>query len=239
MANIEQLVGVSEQCNKIIKRVGNGSLDPTAVERALQSIVEGKFIASTWSPPTWWRTPEQQLAKARKLWPSVTLPEPPVNFEPQTNTEVLLLHIPDTFNSLWDKVEPPAGYDKRSWRDIKSGDLRLAPQKREFTEPVWLAFDPEHGKDMSPMLFWYWGKSNLAASEVLSAVIQFPEWCLSWLDDASIPNLSGYQLVHRQNDDWSLVPHLHIWKDLRQLWMRAYWVDSSDIRWASPSVREC
>lgn len=70
MTTIEQLAGITAQRNEIVKRVGNGSLDPVAVKRALQDIIEGKLPTLTWNPPTWWRTPEQQLARARQLWPS-------------------------------------------------------------------------------------------------------------------------------------------------------------------------
>jgi hypothetical protein len=71
--------------------------------------------------------------------------------------------------------------------------LRLAPNKREFTAPIWLAFDPEYGKSCHPTCLW--GQPNLAASEVLSALIQFPEWQRAWFNGASAPNLTGYQLT--------------------------------------------
>ena len=108
MTTIEQLAGITSQHNEIVKRVGNGSLDPTAVKRALQDIIEGKLPPmQNWNPPTWWRTPEQQLARARQLWPNAVLPEPPKEFTPRTKSEVLLLHVPDSFDSLWDKVVAP------------------------------------------------------------------------------------------------------------------------------------
>ena len=59
MTTIEQLARITSQHNEIVKRVGNGSLDPVAVKRALQDIIEGKLPTPTWNPPTWWRTPEQ------------------------------------------------------------------------------------------------------------------------------------------------------------------------------------
>ena len=147
MTTIEQLAGITAQHNEIVKRVGNGSLDPVAVKRALQDIIEGKLPTLTWNPPTWWRTPEQQLERARRLWPNAVLPEPPKEFTPRTKSEVLLLHVPDSFDSLWDKVVAPTGYTKYRWEGVKSDkrNLRLAPGKVEFTQPVWLAFDPEHG----------------------------------------------------------------------------------------------
>ena len=237
MTTIEQLAGITAQHNEIVKRVGNGSLDPTAVKRVLQDIIEGKLPTLTWKPPTWWRTPEQQLARARQLWPNAVLPEPPKEFTPRTKSEVLLLHVPDTFDSLWDKVVAPEGYTKYRWEGVKADkrNLRLAPNKVEFAVPVWLAFDPEHGRGERPDSFW--GQTDTAASEVFSALIQFPEWPLAWFNGASAPNLSGYQLKYDGN--WSDVPCLGRWDDDRQLELGVYWADRRDGLWSSPSVREC
>ena len=239
MTTIEQLAGITSQHNEIVKRVGNGSLDPIAVKRALQDIIEGKLPPmQNWNPPTWWRTPEQQIARARQLWPNAVLPEPPKEFTPRTKSEVLLLHVPDTFDSLWDKVVAPDSYTKYRWEGVKADkrNLRLSPNKREYTEPVWLAFDPEHGKGERPDSFW--GQADLAASEVFSALIQFPEWSLAWfINGASAPNLTGYQLKYDGN--WSLVPYLRRWDDGRRLKLNDHWAVYRHGSWSSPSVREC
>lgn len=239
MTTIEQLAGITSQHNEIVKRVGNGSLDPTAVKRALQDIIEGKLpTVANWNPPTWWHTPEQQLARARQLWPNAVLPLGlPKEFTPRTKSEVLLLHVPDSFDSLWDKVDAPTGYTKYRWDGVKSDkrNLRLAPNKVEYTEPVWLAFDPERGKGERPDSFW--GQADCAASEVFSALIQFPEWPLAWFNGASAPNLAGYQLKYDGN--WSDVPCLGRWDDGRRLWLSGRWAGVRDGFWSSPSVREC
>ena len=101
--------------------------------------------------------------------------------------------------------------------------LRLAPNKVEYTEPVWLAFDPEHGKGKRPDSFW--GQSNLAASEVFSALIQFPEWPLAWFNGASAPTLSGYQLKY--DTDWSFVPCLRRWDGGRRLLLHVSWASAA------------
>jgi len=234
MATIEQLVGIASQHNEIIKRVGYGSLDPIAVKRALQDIIEGKLpTTSNWNRPTWWRTPEQQLERARQLWPNAVLPEPPKEFTSRTKSEVLLLHVPDSFNSLWNKVDAPTGYTK--CRKEGEWDLRLTPNKVEFAVPVWLVFNPEHGKGVRPSSFW--SQPDTAASEVFSALIQFPEWPLAWPNGASAPNLTGYQLKYDGN--WSHVPYLSRWVDDRQLELRDCWADRRCANWSSPSVREC
>ena len=196
--------------------------------------IQPKAVATV---PSWWRTPEQQLERARQLWPGRELPEPPEGFTPRTKSEVLLLHVPDTFDSLWDKVVAPEGYTKYRWEGVKADkrNLRLSPNKREYTEPVWLAFDPEHGKGERPDSFW--GQADIAASEVFSALIQFPEWPLVWFNGASAPNLSGYQLKYDGN--WSDVPYLDRWDDDRQLKLHGLWADCRGGHWSSPSVREC
>ena len=237
MTTIEQLAGITAQHNEIVKRVGNGSLDPVAVKRALQDIIEGKLPTLTWNPPTWWRTPEQQLERARRLWPNAVLPEPPKEFTPRTKSEVLLLHVPDTFDNLWNLVNAPDGYTKYRWDGVKSDkrNLRLAPKKVEFATPVWLAFDPERGKGERPDFFW--GQADCAASEVFSALIQFPEWSLEWFNSASAPNLSGYHLKYDGNG--SPVPCLGRWDGGRRLELDGCWADRRNGYWSSPSVREC
>ena len=196
--------------------------------------IQPKAVATV---PSWYVSPEQQLARARQLWPNAVLPEPPKEFTPRTKSEVLLLHVPDSFDSLWDKVNAPTGYTKSRWEGVKPDkrNLRLAPNKVEFTQPVWLAFDPEHGKGERPDSFW--GQADVAASEVFSALIQFPEWLLAWFNGASAPNLTGYQLKYGGN--WSSVPYLSRWDGGRQLKLRDFWADSRRGYWSSPSVREC
>lgn len=240
MATIEEFVGLHSQMNEIVKRVGNESLDPYHVKRALQDIIENKFasFSLTWQPPSWWWTPDRQLARARKLWGSnITLPEPPPDFKPRTATEVLLLHVPQSFDELWEAVVAPSGYTTWRWPELKSEKrhLRLAPKVPNRTQPVWLAFDPEHGKGERPDKFW--GQSNLAASEVFSALIQFPDWPLSWFKGASAPNLTGYQFKY--DSDWSRVPFVYRWDGSRRLRLYAHWAGSGNAYWASPSVREC
>ncbi len=87
--------------------------------------------------------------------------------------------------------------------------------------PVWLALDPERGKGERPYSFL--GQTDTAASEVFSALIQFPEWSLAWFAGSSAPNLSGYQLKYYGN--WSHVPYLDRWDDGRQLKLYDLWAD--------------
>ena len=204
--------------------------EPTLASTMYASI-QPKLVA-----PSWYVSPEQQLARARQLWPNVVLPEPPAEFTPRTRSEALLLHVPDMFDNLWNMVVAPTGYTKYRGEGVKSDErnLRLAPNKREFTAPVWLAFDPEHGKGERPDSFW--GQADIASSEVFSALIQFPEWSLSWFNGASAPNLTGYQLKYDGN--WWRIPCLYRRDDDRQLGLHFIWADAGSGDWASPSVRE-
>jgi hypothetical protein len=196
--------------------------------------IQPKAVATV---PSWYVSPERQLERARQLWPNAVLPEPPKEFTPRTKSEVLLLHVPDTFDNLWNLVNAPEGYTKYRWDGVKADkrNLRLAPGKAEYTEPVWLAFDPEHGRGERPDSFW--GQADTAASEVFSALIQFPEWSLAWFNGASAPNLSGYQLKY--DGSWSRVPCLDRWDGGRQLELGVGWAGSRGDGWSSPSLREC
>lgn len=190
--------------------------------------------SSSVHPPSWCRTAEQQLERATQLWPGIILPEPPARFVPRTRTEALLLHVPDTFDNLWDKVVAPFGYHKWRGANVKADKrhLRLAPNKPEYADPVWLAFDPEHGKGESSLTFW--GQPDLAGPEVFSALIQFPDWPMLW-PLASLPNLSGYQLEHE--GDWAYMPCLDRWDDVDWFVLADRNLDYSGPDRASPSAR--
>ena len=242
MTNVtDEILGkLARQQNDLFRRVREGTLDSNVVSAGLQQIIEGKFascdpVVSSVNQPSWHRTPAQQLARARQLWPDVVLPEPPVDFVPRSKTEVLLLHVPLSFDQLWEAITPPAGYSK--WRSdyVLAGKLRLAPGVPTRTTAVWLGFDPEHGKGERPDQLW--GNPELAASEVLSAVIQFPDWPLSWFNGASAPNLSGFQLEY--SGKWLRVPYLGRWGDFRRLGLSDYDAGLASDNWSSPVVREC
>ena len=242
MTNVtDEILGkLARQQNDLFRRVREGTLDSNVVSAGLQQIIEGKFascdpVVSSVNQPSWHRTPAQQLARARQLWPDVVLPEPPVDFVPRSKTEVLLLHVPLSFDQLWEAITPPAGYSK--WRSdyVLAGKLRLAPGVPTRTTAVWLGFDPEHGKGERPDQLW--GNPELAASEVLSAVIQFPDWPLSWFNGASAPNLSGFQLEY--SGKWLRVPCLIRWGVDRQLELRGSDAGHARGSWSSPVVREC
>ena len=134
------------------------------------------------------------------------LPEAPTNFVPQTSTEVLLLHVPQTFNTLWSRIVAPEGYTmcrRYGASESYTNKLTLVAGKHEFTRPVWLGFDPEYGRCLPPALFP--NRRRLAGPEVLSAMIQFPDWSLTWGHGrASAPLLAGYLFRHHMHETYAL-----------------------------------
>lgn len=198
----DQLQNLAYKQKTILELVGAGRLDYSTVNKALQNVIDNRSLMTfNWRVPNWWRTAHQQLDRARVLWGNKNLPEPPKAFVPQTPSEVLLLHVPDTFDNLWDMIVPPIGYRKRRFT---YDDIRVVEGKVRFTEPVWLAFDTLHGSGISPMSLS--DKSRLAGDEVLSAMIQFPHYASTWacIGDNSLL-LSAYQVKIADND-WSDIP---------------------------------
>lgn len=197
---------------EIVERINNGSLDSTVVTREFQSIIDTKSNVCSWVPPRWWTCPEQQLECAHKLWPGRQLPKPPDNFIARTETEVLLLHVPASFNTLWGMVRSPGGYDTISrvnFLGLNQRNIRLASRDHAYVHPVWLRFDPAHGKGMSPSSFV--GRSDMAAGEVLSALIQFPGWPATWRYGDSGFLLAGYQA--KVGDSWLHTPAITLGKE--------------------------
>jgi hypothetical protein len=240
MTTYNEMIGIATQYDTIVKLIGTNTLESDTVKSVLQALIDGSLSYYPWSPPAWWRTPEQQTARARQLWPNTVLPDPPREFVPQTKSEVPLLHVPGTFDSLWHLVDVPTGYTKYRWDTFNSNEemLRTAPNKHEFQTPVWVAFDPEHGRGESPDT--YLPRTDMAGSEILSALIQFNDWPMYWGDGASSPNLTGYQHMWGGTSTWSSVPclartdncelRLELDDTLASTWRE---------RWSSPTVREC
>lgn len=219
-----------------------------AINMSPLEVAEWLIPPMSWSPPEWWRTPKQQLERANDLWPGVIPRIPSAQFVPRTNTEVPLLHVPKSFDGLCRMVTNLNGYTK--WRPFKDkfdvDHLRLAPGVPDRTEPVWIGFDPEgHRYDDDLSRLWANSTASLAASEVLSAWIQFPRWPLSWgtggaqpEDNPSValPKLGGYQLKFQ--GEWSGVPILASVDSVRRMLMYGDWADAGMDYTSVPSVRE-
>jgi hypothetical protein len=248
MASMQEMTRITNRHYEIMGRIAAGALDAEAVlrmqERLLKPAKADDSQLDTWPPttPRWYRTPEQQIERARQLWGEwygvvTDLPEPPAGFVAQTKSEVLLLHVPLPFDELLRAVEAPAGYVKKIERCFNSDKLSLAPNIPVRTDPVWVAFDPNanHGEDPEKL----WGQPDLAASEVLSALIQFPDWPLSWDGESDFyPYLSGYQYWYDLWDDeeWH-VPQLFLFRSELRVSYAGPENDTGER--GSPRVRDC
>lgn len=196
MVTVEQMTSINSQYSELVRLLAGGSIDPQVLQGALQRVIdEAAPRDSRPLAPFWSVSPETQIERARKLWPGRMLPDPPARFTPKTESEVLLLHVPDTFDRLWGMIDAPAGYSKYRWGAIKDDTEVLRPlsSKAYFIEPVWLAFDPEQLSGSRPVKARM--RPDVAGCEVLSALIQFPDWPLAWGDGAAAPCLSGLELM--------------------------------------------
>lgn len=188
-------------------------------------------------PPSWWRSSAEQLRVAARRWPNVKLPVPPAVFEPRTSSEVLLLHVPERFSRLWARVPAPENCDKvREYSMLYSSARYLKALRPEFEVPVWVAFDPEHATGVSPKDLS--GRSDLACSEVLSALIQFPNWVEEWDCGYPEPLMSGYRHRSSVNDPWKSVPFVTKKEIFREFSLDSIYEHQGLWLWASPTVRE-
>lgn len=188
---------------------------------------------------SWVVSPSDQFEQARERQPDRVFPEPPKDVVLPNKGSALLLHTPRaSFEEHWKAIRAPEGYEKYCSDFIKFNmvNIRLAPKVVERTEPVWVIFDPEHGRGQRPEELW--GNPTLASSEIFSAVEQFPGWMPMWnRGDASIPYLSGYRVD--LGDGSFGVLTLILWGHNSRLELYCDYSRFSRGHWASPSVREC
>ncbi len=252
-----------KQLRLIEDRFLNGTLDPVAVRRALQDIIEDKSTPLI-TTPSWYSSVDAQIERVSAFlelhgggqegFRVSDIPAVP-NFIPRTKTEVLLLavYLPDkgrvkgfrrTFDAWWDFIVPPAGLTKWRWEALKSDSkhLRLAPGVEYKPGIRWVAFDPNAYQGKSPRDALTQSANDgttLAHAEVLMAAAQFSGWVSSWNGGKSpYPNMSALQFYW--DADWSDVPYVCRWVDSG----RKFNLLSDDAGyalggWSSPVVREC
>ena len=175
------------------------------------------------SQPHWYVQPEDQVEHVLKLnftqkWgiPKSEFPTRVPRFEQKTPTELLLLAIglPDgngmrsverTFTEHLSVIRSQLssrGCDIHCWDNLKTDPqhLKLVPGVTSKSGLQWVVFDyaahwqSEEGHRVSD-LWKSRDTANLASSEILSALMLFPEWGLNMNGaSAPFPNLSGYRL---------------------------------------------
>lgn len=218
--------------------------DPSLAARMYREIAGGTTAApipAVAKMEHWSESVARQIERAEQLWPTIVLPEPPADFAPRTESEVPLLHVPDTIDRLWARVSAPGGYTKLRPVEMNTDmrHLRLAPNAVAHRAPVWVAFDPEHGRGLTPASLWGAGapvRDGIApaAGEVLSALIQFPNWCRAWFGGTVI-NMAGYQL--KRDGRWASLPRVSRWDDGSSLTLSPGPADRGSAHDVSPSIR--
>ena len=256
MTTIDQLVSVTARHNEIVKRLGNGSLDPDAVLDAYQRIIEGRFDEPSLIHGMF-VSPEAQIANmrgwnlehglgyidayfveaeeaARQLtWP-----------EDRLVVHVLVPYaetVDATLETLWTIA---SGLQPNNWRwdGMKSGpeNLRLLDGIEHKPGLRWEAidlganWDPKDG--IRPMDV---RGPNSAHAGILAAAAHFPKWVQA-MDGEKVPYvwLPGYQVNVAGEAPWRRVPYLGWDSVLRKVNLHALWKDHRFYKWACPVVRE-
>lgn len=137
--------------------------------------------------PAWYRAPKDQIKYAQEIWPGIKIPMPPEKFTPRTKGEVLLLHVPKHIGELWYLIgdtDSPRSYEIGTENVVSEwyNYIKLSEKAIDYqAKPAWVAFDPDNGLGKS--LKDFYNEENMAGSEVLSAILQFPNLPLMWEND--------------------------------------------------------
>lgn len=119
--------------------------------------------------------------------------------------------------------------------------IRLAVNVPDRRRPVWLGFDYRANWSESPC--YLFRQPDLAASEILSAVIQFPDWLFTESTTTPWPHIAGFE-ASRNGAYWAEIPYLKLRSDgpTPELWLSQRRLRSAAGRlkgqWVSPTVRE-
>jgi hypothetical protein len=245
-----------EDAQRIIKEPELASKMFRAIELSLRL---PRSVVST-QQPAWYVSPERQLERVKRFdrqrdWGFEESEFPTIPEDASLcDGEVLLLCVylrgqrgkgalERTFDELWYLFEPPTGYTKWRWEELKSTAklLRQAPGYDWKPGLRWVVFSPNAYRGKSPEQALRAAKLDnvqLAGVEVLMANLLFPDWATSWNgQDSLYPWCSGLQF--RWNSGWSRVPCLDRWDDGRRLELDASPAGGVDGYWSSPVVREC
>ena len=212
---------LAELCDQMMGSVQSGNLDPLIAHYSLMTVLVGRPVYRTpelaprvWQAPIWWVEPEQQMHRARQVFGSVKLPDPPAVFEPTSDNEVLLLHVPRPAATLWELISEHPCYKTIFAAPIIENKGKFHPRTtlEPNGQPVWVGFDPLYGKglaaaDIAPDL-------TPAGFTVLSAVIQFPDWPTVWREENYAPSLPGFRIGEQDTpSDCDGVPFLRMTDD--------------------------
>ena len=255
MTTTEDLVRIDGQHHEILKRVGNGSLDPEEVRGALQRIIEGRFYNSDLIHDMF-VSPEAQLANVRSWNISRSWGFTEEDFRaaeavleqqawPSDRLTVLVLvpylaNVGITFEELW-VVAFEQQPNHWRWEELKStpDNLRLLEDIEHKPGLRWEVIDLGANWDaktgVRPMDV---RDASSAHAGVLASAAHFPKWVQA-MDGTKVPFvwLPGYQATIPGYEAWTSVPCLSWGRDDREVQLDASWSDDRPQRWAAPVVR--
>lgn len=152
--------------------------------------------------------PEDQRTLDRILHPDANPVDRLDEFIPRTDSDVPLLYRPGIpIEELWAMIPVPY-YSKKICHpkvNIKK-DLGAIPNERKYEngKPVWLAFDPERGREQPTDSFK--GMIDVAtASEVFTAMIMLKlhHW---WPSGKMATQLLSRYRTFKDEDGWPMIP---------------------------------
>ena len=225
---VEELEALDIRQFEVKKRVRLGgmsiqdALDETQAMLDKTRKPKAQQVLDLHSYPIWWVSCREQIAKVKDFMElngcCAPIPAFPLDFEPQTPTEVPLLAvylsdrlgiggIQRTFDAWWKFIEAPKGFDKYTWEGFSSDaeHLKLIPDetkpdkiRKQHSGARWVGFDPNANRGISVRSCWEKASNNtllqLTGSEVLMAAKLFPDWVsMLGTGDCPNPNMAGYQ----------------------------------------------
>jgi len=239
MVSPEQLSGLTAQHNEIIKRVTNGSLDPTLVRRHLQALIQ-KSVPTSQSiveqverQLNRWR--ELGVPLAGKAWDDVMWQAD--NFSPCSPTDEPLVTAGfgvgyDNLRGLLDSLADAIGNQAVSYLAVHQ--CRYATEMKPPRGVRLVHYDPDAYRDMSPMKAREAARGHglrLAGIEVLEHLLVSGK---TELPNARV-NLAGIQCGF--GGSWTETPYLvQVRSELRLYSDRS---ESVGVGCTSPLVREC
>ena len=109
------------------------------------------------------------------------------------------------------------------------------PHKTVFTRPIWLGFNPKCRINEEPTLAYE--DQYVAGEEVMSALIQFPDWPKTWSCGEPMPIMAGFQLGKGDNPSITLCFDSHKFDESGEINIEVYPMNMPSMRHALPRIR--
>lgn len=238
MVETKKMNSVTVRCDEIADLIADGTLDAKSVSKQLQQIIDTSDadessidLAKPTALVNPWRSAQEQIERASKIWKYDYIPQPPDDFIPRTESEVLLLHMPTTLMKFRDIARTFVNFGNINVLE----PIYTNPYKEVHTRPVWLGFDPKYGVGKMPLSTSE--DSRTVGPEIMSALIQFPDWPKTWLQSAPMPVISGYQLGNGNNNPITLCFDRQTFVETGWINIEVYPMDMTSENYALPRIR--